>query len=58
VFSWPGIGQLTIEAIHTRDYPLVQSCILLISLSYVLVNIVTDILYSVLDPRVRLGETE
>lgn len=58
VFSWPGIGQLTIEAIHTRDYPLVQSCILLISLSYVLVNIVTDILYSMLDPRVRLGETE
>jgi peptide/nickel transport system permease protein len=58
VFSWPGIGQLTIEAIHTRDYPLVQSCILLISFGYVLVNIVTDILYSVLDPRVRLGETE
>ncbi len=58
VFSWPGIGQLTIEAIHTRDYPLVQSCILLISLSYVLVNIVTDILYGILDPRVRLGETE
>ncbi|MDX1811252.1 MAG: ABC transporter permease [Gammaproteobacteria bacterium] len=58
VFSWPGIGQLTIDAIHTRDYPLVQSCVLLISLSYVLVNIVTDVLYSVLDPRVRLGETE
>ncbi|WP_455223322.1 nickel ABC transporter permease [Kaarinaea lacus] len=58
VFSWPGIGQLTIDAIHTRDYPLVQSCVLLISLSYVLVNIVTDILYSVLDPRIRLGETE
>lgn len=57
VFSWPGIGQLTIEAIHSRDYPLVQSCVLLISLSYVLVNIVTDILYSVLDPRVRLGKT-
>lgn len=56
VFSWPGIGQLTIEAIHTRDYPLVQSCVLLISLSYVLVNIATDILYSVLDPRIRLGE--
>jgi peptide/nickel transport system permease protein len=56
VFSWPGIGQLTIEAIHTRDYPLVQSCVLLISLSYVLVNIATDILYSILDPRIRLGE--
>lgn len=58
VFSWPGIGQLTIEAIHSRDYPLVQSCVLLISLSYVLVNIVTDVLYSALDPRIRLGETE
>ncbi|WP_455208431.1 nickel ABC transporter permease [Kaarinaea lacus] len=56
VFSWPGIGQLTIEAIQKRDYPLVQSCILLISLTYVLVNMATDILYSVLDPRVRLGQ--
>ena len=55
VFSWPGIGQLTIEAINTRDYPLVQSCILLISVSYVLVNAATDILYSVMDPRIRLG---
>ena len=54
VFSWPGIGQLTVEAINTRDYPLAQSCILLISISYVLVNAGTDILYSVLDPRVRL----
>ncbi len=54
VFSWPGIGQLTIEAINTRDYPLVQSCILLVSISYVLVNAGTDVLYSVLDPRVRL----
>jgi len=54
VFSWPGIGQLTIEAINTRDYPLVQSCILFISISYVLVNAGTDVLYSVLDPRVRL----
>jgi len=54
VFSWPGIGHLTIEAINTRDYPLVQSCILLISLSYVFVNTATDVIYSVLDPRVRL----
>ncbi|MCI0505006.1 MAG: ABC transporter permease [Gammaproteobacteria bacterium] len=56
VFSWPGIGQLTIDAIHKRDYPLVQSCILLISLTYVLVNIATDILYCVADPRIRLGQ--
>ena len=56
VFSWPGIGSLTIEAINTRDYPLVQSCILLISVSYVLVNTSTDVLYSILDPRIRLGQ--
>ncbi|HEY5603776.1 MAG TPA: nickel ABC transporter permease, partial [Gammaproteobacteria bacterium] len=56
VFAWPGIGQLTIDAIHKRDYPLVQACVLLISLSYVLVNLATDILYSVLDPRIRLGQ--
>jgi peptide/nickel transport system permease protein len=53
IFSWPGIGQLTIESIQRRDYPVVQACILLISLSYVLVNTLTDILYAWLDPRVR-----
>ncbi|WP_455199391.1 nickel ABC transporter permease [Kaarinaea lacus] len=55
VFSWPGIGQLIIEAIQGRDYPVVQSCVLLISVSYVVVNTLTDIAYSWLDPRVRLG---
>ncbi|MCK5666498.1 MAG: ABC transporter permease [Thiotrichaceae bacterium] len=53
IFAWPGIGQLTIESIERRDYPLVQACILVISLSYVLVNTLTDILYAWLDPRVR-----
>lgn len=55
VFSWPGIGQLIIEAIQSRDYPVVQACVLLISLTYVLVNTLTDLAYSWLDPRVRLG---
>ena len=55
VFSWPGIGQLTIDAIQTRDYPLVQTCILLISFTYVMVNTGTDVLYGVLDPRVRVS---
>ena len=55
IFSWPGIGQLIIEAIQGRDYPLVQACVLLISLSYVLVNTLTDLAYGWLDPRVRLG---
>jgi peptide/nickel transport system permease protein len=54
VFSWPGIGQLTIESIHRRDYPVVQACVLLISVSYVLVNTLTDLAYAWLDPRVRL----
>jgi peptide/nickel transport system permease protein len=53
VFAWPGIGQLTIESIQQRDYPIVQACVLLISLSYVLVNTLTDLLYAGLDPRVR-----
>ena len=54
IFSWPGVGQLTIESIQRRDYPVVQACILLISFSYVLVNLLTDLFYVVLDPRVRL----
>ncbi|BCO30413.1 peptide ABC transporter permease [Thiohalobacter sp. COW1] len=55
VFGWPGLGSLTIEAIQGRDYPLVQACVLLISLSYVLVNMLTDLLYAGIDPRIRLG---
>ncbi|MCV6638709.1 nickel ABC transporter permease [Candidatus Albibeggiatoa sp. nov. NOAA] len=53
IFSWSGVGQLTVEAIQRRDYPVVQACVLLISVAYVLVNTFTDILYAVLDPRVR-----
>ncbi|MEK7991344.1 MAG: nickel ABC transporter permease [Thiotrichaceae bacterium] len=53
IFSWAGIGQLTVEAIQRRDYPVVQACVLLISVTYVMVNTLTDILYAVLDPRVR-----
>ena len=56
VFSWPGIGLLTIEAIQTRDYPVVQACVLLISLSYVFINTLTDLVYAWVDPRIRLGE--
>jgi ABC-type dipeptide/oligopeptide/nickel transport system permease component len=55
IFSWPGIGRLTVQAISARDYPLLQGCILVISLSYVLVNLLTDAIYSVVDPRVRLS---
>jgi len=55
MFSWPGLGSLMIEAINRRDYPVVQGCILLISVVYVVVNTVTDLVYAWLDPRVRLG---
>ena len=54
IFSWPGIGQLTIDAIQKRDYPVVQACVLFISLTYVSVNLLTDLAYAALDPRVRL----
>jgi peptide/nickel transport system permease protein len=53
IFSWPGIGRLTIDAIGNRDYFLVQGCILAIGLTYVLVNFFTDLLYSVANPRIR-----
>ena len=53
IFSWPGIGRLTIDAIGNRDYFLVQGCILAIGLTYVLVNLMTDALYSVANPRIR-----
>jgi len=56
VFSWPGVGLLTIEAIQARDYPVVQACVLLIATGYVLVNLLTDIVYAGIDPRIRLGE--
>jgi peptide/nickel transport system permease protein len=55
IFSWPGVGRLTVMAISSRDYPLLQGCILVIVLSYVLVNLLTDVLYAVVDPRVRLS---
>lgn len=53
IFSWPGIGRLTIDAIGTRDYSLVQGCVLAIGLTYVIVNLMTDLAYSLVNPRVR-----
>jgi len=55
VFSWPGLGSLTIESIERRDYPVVQGCVLLISLTYVMVNSLTDVAYAWLDPRIHYG---
>jgi peptide/nickel transport system permease protein len=56
IFSWPGLGRLTVQAIQTRDYPLVQGCVLVIAVSYILVNFITDLVYKLVDPRVTYGE--
>ena len=55
IFSWPGLGRLLISAISARDYPLVQGCVLVFAMSYVVVNLLTDLLYRAADPRVRFG---
>jgi ABC-type dipeptide/oligopeptide/nickel transport system permease component len=54
IFSWPGIGRLAVQAISARDYPLLQGCILAIAVSYVIVNLLTDLVYAFIDPRVSL----
>jgi len=54
IFAWPGIGRLLIQSISFRDYPLVQGCVLLIAVTYVGVNLLTDLTYSFLDPRIRV----
>jgi len=55
IFSWPGLGRLLIQSISTRDYPQVQASILVIALTYILVNFISDLLYAVVDPRIKLG---
>jgi peptide/nickel transport system permease protein len=53
IFAWPGVGRLLIQAISFRDYPLVQGCILLIAVTYVAMNLLVDLMYGWLDPRIR-----
>jgi peptide/nickel transport system permease protein len=55
IFSWPGLGRLLMTAINNRDYPLVEGCVLTFALSYVVVNMITDLFYSAIDPRIRLS---
>jgi ABC-type dipeptide/oligopeptide/nickel transport system permease component len=54
VFAWPGIGRLVVQSILARDFPVVQTCVLILALTFVLINLVTDLLYSFLDPRIRV----
>jgi peptide/nickel transport system permease protein len=53
IFAWPGVGRLLIQSISFRDYPLVQGCVLVIAITYVSMNLLTDLLYGLLDPRIR-----
>jgi peptide/nickel transport system permease protein len=57
IFDWPGIGTLLFGAIQSRDYPVVQTCILMVAVIYVLVNFLGDILYGLVNPRIRLGNS-
>jgi peptide/nickel transport system permease protein len=55
VFTYPGLGRLLIQAISTRDYPLIQGAILFILVIYVLINLLVDVLYAYIDPRIEYG---
>jgi peptide/nickel transport system permease protein len=57
IFALPGVGQLLLQAINTRDYTVVQACVVVFALVAVLANLVTDVLYAVLDPRIRYGNS-
>jgi peptide/nickel transport system permease protein len=54
IFAWPGVGRLSVQAIYNRDYPVVQAAVFMLSATFVLVNLVVDVLYTYLDPRIRL----
>ena len=53
VFDWPGLGSLILDGINNRDYPLVQGCVLCFSITYLVVNLLTDLTYAVIDPRIK-----
>ena len=53
VFAWPGVGRLTVTAIHNRDYPIVQATVFLLASIFVIINMLVDILYTYLDPRIQ-----
>lgn len=53
IFSWPGLGRLLIQSITTRDYPQVQASIMVIALTYIMVNLLADLLYGIVDPRIK-----
>ena len=54
LFSWDGLGRLLVESIQTRDYPITQACVLIIAISYIGINLLTEFVYGLVDPRVKL----
>ena len=54
IFAWPGVGRLSVQAIYNRDYPVVQAAVFLLATTFILVNLVVDLVYTYLDPRIRL----
>ena len=58
IFMWDGVGKLAVDAITMRDYPMIQAYVVWMAIIYVMVNLVTDLLYHLLDPRIRLGVSE
>ncbi|MGQ9585506.1 MAG: ABC transporter permease [Anaerolineae bacterium] len=54
VFSWPGVGRLTVQAIYNRDFPLVQASVAVLAITFVVINLLVDLLYAAIDPRIRL----
>jgi ABC-type dipeptide/oligopeptide/nickel transport system permease component len=55
VFAWPGVGRVAVSAISSRDYPIVQASVLVVSTAFVLMNLFVDVLYAWLDPRIRMS---
>ena len=58
IFLWDGVGKLAVDAITMRDYPLIQAYVVWMAIIYVVINLITDLLYHALDPRIRLGVSE
>ena len=55
IFGWPGVGSLAVTAINQRDYPVVQATVMLFAFTFVMVNLIVDLLYGAIDPRIRYG---
>ncbi len=54
IFAWPGVGRLSVQAIYNRDYPVVQAAVFLLAATFIVVNLLVDLIYTYLDPRIRL----